>query len=90
MPLDGLLNDTMLDLIYSQKQYATSTMNVFYDVLQIPGAGAILGHPNFSFEIGYSFVKKNVLAVYDKGIAILAGTGSSNEDKPYLSHLHVM
>lgn len=63
VPLDGLLNDTMLDLMYSQRQYATPTMNVFYDELQMPGAAAALGHPGITFEQGWSFVKKNVAAL---------------------------
>lgn len=77
MPLDGLINDTMLDLMLAQRQYATPTMNIFYDILHIPGAGAILGHPDISFEQGWSFVKQNVAAMHAKGIPILAGTDST-------------
>lgn len=92
IPLDGLLNDTMLDLMYSQKQYATPTMNVFYDELQIPGAAAALGHPGITFEEGWNFVKKNVAAVYAKGIPILAGTDATTsyagQAVPFGSSLH--
>lgn len=77
IPLDGLLNDTMLDLMYNQKQYATPTMNVFYDELQSPAAVAALGHPGITFDEGWSFVKQNVAALYAKGIAILAGTDAT-------------
>lgn len=92
IPLDGLLNDTMLDLMYSQKQYATPTMNVFYDELQIPGASAALGHPGITFEQGWSYVTQNVAAVHAKGIAILAGTDSTTpyagQSVPFGSSLH--
>lgn len=77
MPLDGLLNDTMLDLMYSQKQYATPTMNVFYDELHIPGAGAALGHPGITFDSAWSYIKQNVAAIHAKGIPILAGTDAT-------------
>lgn len=77
MPLDGLLNETMLDLMHSQRQYATPTMNVFYQTLHIPGAGAVLGHPGISFEEAWSYIKKNVAALHDKGIPILAGTDAT-------------
>lgn len=77
IPLDGHLNETMVDLMYAQRQYATPTMNVFYDELQIPGAAAILGHPGITFDKGWSFIKHNVAALYAKGIPILAGTDAT-------------
>lgn len=91
-PLDGLLNDTMLDLMHSQRQFATPTLNVFHDELQIPGAAAILGHPGITFETGWSLLKNNVAAMHAKGIAILAGTDSTTPYAglavPFGSSLH--
>ncbi|KAF2485834.1 hypothetical protein BDY17DRAFT_294308 [Neohortaea acidophila] len=77
IPMDGVLNDTMLDLMYSQKQYATPTMNVFYDQLHDPAAVAALGQPAIPFEEAWSVIKQNVAAVYAKGIPVLAGTDST-------------
>ena len=92
MPLDGLLNDTLLDLMYAQKQYATPTMNVFYDELHIPGAGATLGHPGITFDSAWSYIKKNVAAMHEKGIPILAGTDATTPyaglSVPFGSSLH--
>ncbi|PVI08237.1 hypothetical protein DM02DRAFT_511006 [Periconia macrospinosa] len=92
MPLDGLLNETMLDLMRSQHQYATPTMKVYYDVLHIPGAGASLGHPGITFDEGWAFVKQNVAAMHAKGIPILAGTDSTTPyaglSVPFGSSLH--
>lgn len=92
MPLDGLLNDTMLDLMRSQHQYATPTMNVFYDTLHVPGAGTALGHPGVSFEEAWSYIKQNVAAMHAKGIPILAGTDATTPyaglSVPFGSTLH--
>jgi hypothetical protein len=90
--LNGLLNDTMLDLMLYQQQYATPTVNVFYEELQLPGAAATLGHSGISFDQGWSYVKENVAALYAKGILILAGTDATTpyagESVPSGSSLH--
>jgi hypothetical protein len=92
VPLNGLLNDTMLDLMLYQRQYATPTMNVFYEELQLPGAAAALGHSGISFDQEWSYVKQNVAALYAKGIPILAGTDATTpyagESVPFDSSLH--
>lgn len=51
MPLDGTLNETVIDMMYSQKQYATPTMHVFYYELHIPGAGAALGRSGIYLDL---------------------------------------
>lgn len=77
IPLDGLLNDTMLDLMHSQHQFATPTLNVFYDELHIPGAGAALDHSSITFDSAWPLLKKNVAAIHARDIPILAGTDST-------------
>jgi hypothetical protein len=54
----------MLGLMLYQQQYATPTIIVFYEELQLPGAAATLGHSGISFDQGRSYVKENVAALY--------------------------
>lgn len=92
MPLDGILNDTWLEKMHLQHQYATPTMNVFYQVLHIPNAAASLGHTGSSFDEAWALVKKNVLVMKTAGIPILAGTDATPEyagiEIPFGTTLH--
>lgn len=77
-PGDGTLSSTMLELMISQRQFATPTMEVARLMLAIRQYNASVAE---SFGVTpnetYALWKSNVVAMHEAGVPILAGTDSA-------------
>lgn len=76
VPTDGVLNDTMLQVMVAQNQFATPTMNVFrYIFANINEFGPQVAAA-INTTLAYEIVQQNVRVLRARGIPILAGTDS--------------
>nr|POE49754.1 hypothetical protein CFP56_74592 [Quercus suber] len=82
IPYDELLSSDSLEKMWTQRQFATPTMNLNRRVFMDPEAFAALtgGSQNVSFQQAYDIVQDNVRALRNYSIPVLAGTDAFEGD----------